>query len=86
MKDFVMREVSICKTYETCDVKIEAIRTRTSNGFCSIALKINDGLAFRFHTDAHGSAYEIVAARVASMLTEITDEPCLLPPNSEESS
>ena len=78
MEHFLMREVTVDETkFEGIDIKVT--RTRTSNGFCSISVRVNDKVALRFNTDANGGDYEIIAARVAEMLTEISDEPCLLP-------
>ena len=82
MGNFIMREVS--NSYKGFEgTNIEAIRTRTSNGYAGITVKINGLVALSFNTDAHGDDYELIASAVARLLDEIASEPCLLPKHDE---
>jgi hypothetical protein len=58
----------------TCSVK----KSRNSEGFGSIELIVDNRVALRLDTNAHGSLYTTVAKQLASLLNEVADAPCEL--------
>ena len=57
---------------------IEAIRTRTSNGFASITLKVGDK-HISFSSENDNDAYEQQALEVAKVLQDVAYNSCRLP-------
>lgn len=69
-------------------IKVKASRTRTTAGYASISIQLNDnctgrvetlGATLTINTDAFGSAYEQVAFIIAEVLNEIASDKCALP-------
>ena len=82
MNEFIHKTVSDAIELERAkEGPIECVcsRTRTSNGYASIELRIDNGVALRIDSDAYGAGYEQVALQIADLLRRVTQNPCALP-------
>lgn len=79
MKDFRMREI----TEESKDGTIQVTRTRTSNNFASISIKIDGSIKFIFtnenETEDNAGTYEERVLELIQLLNKIADNSCALP-------
>jgi len=57
-------------------------RTRTSKGYSSIELRIDNSVVLSINNDTYGAGYEQVALQIAGLLRRVSQNPCLLPAGS----
>jgi hypothetical protein len=72
--DFLMRTISA----ESSDGKMYAFRTRNSNGFASITIRVM-GKEIQFTNEEGNDAYEQQALELARLIEGIATNPCFLP-------
>lgn len=60
-----------------------ATRTRTSVGYCSIELRIENSVMISITNEAYGDHYEQIVRDIAAQLLRIVNEPCLLGPTDK---
>ncbi len=85
-ENFMLREIAVIGEYG-----VSAYRTRNSNGFCSITVKVLGAISadekgtdrktqsITFDSGDYAHNYEQVAGEVKSVLDEIISDPCTLP-------
>lgn len=83
-EEFLLKQNSYSKTVEIDEarsVEIKVSRTRTSEGHCSIFLKIGEEKRIEIANSAntYAGAYTEVAIAIANLLKEAIDNPCALP-------
>lgn len=72
MDHFTSHEISVGKG-------LRVTRTRNSRGFAAISITVAGGTNIIFSNENGNHGYEEQARELARMLTEIADDPCILP-------